>query len=265
LTIHASFLSVIFMEKLLSDSRKGIFLGIIVRNLGDIHVDIERELIISVLKLTKGGPTFFEVLIKDAKIPLKITENLVKKMQNNGLVYLRNKIIDVDSLKRLKLAVHAVQLGADLERVSSFLDWKEFENIAAIAFERNNYSVKKNLRFKHAGRRWEIDIIGCKKPIVACVDCKHWHHGMYPSAIRRIVEEQVERTSALAESLPRLAEKIECASWSRVKLVPAVLSLIPTRFKFYNNVPIVPVLQLQDFLSQLPAYVDSLKHFSKKT
>ena len=228
-------------------------------------MNIERELIISVLKLTKSGPISLQVLSKDAKVPLNIAQNFVKKTHNNRLVYLRNKIVDVDSLKRLKLALHAVQLGADLERVTSFLEWKEFENIAAIAFERNNYTVKKNLRFEYARRKWEIDIIGCKKPIVACVDCKHWHHGMHPSAIRRIVEEQVERTSALAESLPKLAEKIECPAWKRAKLIPAVLSLIPARFKYYNNVPIVPVLQLQDFLIQLPAYVDSLKNFSKKT
>ncbi len=228
-------------------------------------MNIERNLIVSILKLTKSGPISFEVLIKDAKIPLTIAENLLKKLQNNGLVYLQNKVINVDSLKRLKLAVHAIQLGADLERVTSFLDWKEFENIAAIAFVRNGYSVKRNLRFKHAGRRWEMDIIACKKPIVACVDCKHWHHGMYPSAIRRIVEEQVERTSALAESLPKLTEKIECTSWSTVKLVPAILCLTTVRSKFYNRVPIVPVLQLQDFISQLLAYMDSLKHFSKRS
>jgi len=228
-------------------------------------MNIERELSISVLKLTKSGLISLKMLSKDAKIPSKVTQNLLKKMQKNGLVYLQNKIIDVDSLKRVKLALHAVQLGADLECVTGFLEWKEFENVAAIAFERNNYAVKKNLRFKHAGRRWEIDIIGCKKPIVACVDCKHWHHGMYPSATRRIVEEQVERTSALVESLPKLAKEIECATWKRAKFIPAVLSLIPARFKYYNNVPIVPVLQLQDFLIQLPAYVDSLKNFSKKT
>ncbi len=224
-------------------------------------MNIERELIISVLKLTKNDAISVGVVTKDAKIPSTIAENLLKKLQNGGLVYLRHKVIEVDSLKRLKLAVHAINLGADLEGVSSFLDWKEFENIAAIAFEWNSYSVKKNLRFRHAGRKWEIDIVGCKKPLVVCADCKHWHHGMYSSAIRRIVEEQVERTSALAESLPKLADKIECSTWSRVKLVPAILSLIKARFKFYDNVPIVPVLQLQDFLSQLPAYADSLKHF----
>ena len=227
-------------------------------------MDIERELIISILKLTKNGPIAIELVRKDAKIPSAIAEDLFKKLQNDGLLYLRDILVEVDSLKRLKLAVHAIELSGDVERVSGFLDWKEFENIAAIAFERNGYSVKRKLRFKHAGRRWEMDIIACKKPIVACVDCKHWHHGMYPSAIKRIVEEQVERTCALAESVPKITEKIDCASWNRVKLIPAVLSLTAVRSKFYNKVPIVPVLQLQDFLNQLPAYTDSLKHFSKR-
>jgi hypothetical protein len=88
---------------------------------------------------------------------------------------------------------------------------------------------------------------------------------MYPSALKRIVEEQMERTVSLAESLSGLFGKIECASWESVKLIPAVLSLITCRFKFHDDVPIVPVLQLQDFLSQLPAYADSLKHFTKRS
>ena len=227
-------------------------------------MSIERELIISILKLTKNEPISNKIFSKDAKIPSQIAENLLKKLQKGGLIYLRKNVVEADRLQRLKLAVRAIQLDADVERVSSFLQWKEFENIAAVAFERNSYSVKKNFRFKHAGRRWEIDIVGCKRPIAICVDCKHWHHGMYPSSLKKIVEEQVRRTFALAESLPELINKIECASWDRVKFVPAVLSLVKDRFKFYDNVPIVPVLQLRDFLGQLPAYADSLKHFSKR-
>lgn len=227
-------------------------------------MNIERNLIISVLKLTRNGPIANEIVSKDARIPLQIVNDILKKLQKDGLVYLRDKVVEADSVQRLKLAVHAIRLGADFERVSSFLDWKEFENIAAIAFELNGYRAKKNLRFKHGGRRREIDIVGCKKPLVVCVDCKHWHHGMYPSALRKIVEAQVERTFALAESLPALVNKIKCASWKKAKLVPAVLSLVKGRFKFYDNVPIVPVLQLQNFLSELPAHADTLKHFSKK-
>jgi hypothetical protein len=172
-------------------------------------------------------------------------------------------VVEADSLQRLKLAVRTIELGADIENVSSFLHWKEFEGMAAIAFEHNGYRVKSNLRFRHAGRRWEIDIVGFKQPIAVCMDCKHWHHGMSPSVLRRIVEEQAQRTFALVESLPNPAVKAEFVSWDYVKFMPAVLSLVAGSFKFYDDVPIIPVLQLQDFLSQLPAYADSLKHYTK--
>jgi len=235
-----------------------------VYNSGDFLKNIERNLIISILKLTKDGPVSKELVKKDAKSSIQIAEKLLRKLLNDGLIYLHENVTEADSLQRLKLAVHAIRLGADIESISSFLQWQEFEDMAVVALERNSYSVKKNLRFIHAGRRWEIDIVGCKKPIVLCMDCKHWHHNMHPSTLRKIVEEQGERTFALAKSLPSLFGRIECASWQNVKLVPAVLSLVTGRFKYYDNVPIVSVLQLQDFLGQLPAYVDSLKHFTKR-
>jgi Holliday junction resolvase-like predicted endonuclease len=226
-------------------------------------MSIERDLIISILKLTRNGPISNELVNKDANIPHVVAEKLLRKMQNDGFIYLQKNIIEADSFQRLKLAVHAIGLGADIENASNYLQWQEFENIAAIAFERNDYSVEKNLRFKHAGRRWEIDIVGCRKPIALCVDCKHWHRGTYPSALKHVVDEQTERTSALCEALPNMTDKIECATWGTVILIPAVLLLVTGRFKFYNDVPIVPVLQLQDFLSQLPAHVNALKHFTK--
>jgi len=224
---------------------------------------IERNMLMSVLKLTKDGPVSTEIVKKDAKIPSEVAEKLLRKMQNDGLIYQRKNVVETDAQQRLKLAVQAIHLGADVESVSSFLQWQEFESMAVVALRQNGYSAQKNFRFKYAGRMWEIDIVGSKKPIAICIDCKHWHRGLYPSALKRIVEEQVRRTLALAEALPNLTSKIECASWENVKLIPAVLSLVVGRFKFYDNVPVVPVLQLQDFLSQLPAYADSLKHFPK--
>jgi Holliday junction resolvase-like predicted endonuclease len=226
-------------------------------------VAIEIGLIMSILKLTKNGPASRESVNKDAKLPSDIASKLLRKLQTDGMVYLSDNNVDADAGSRLKLAIRAVALGADIERVSDFLSWQEFEDIAAIALERNGYVVAKNVRFKHAGRKWEIDIVGCKKPLVICIDCKHWRHGMAPSALKRIAEAQVERTRALAASLPHVSLEIECAKWNKAKFIPTVLSLTQGNFKFYDMVPIVPVLQLQDFLSQLPAYTESLKYFSK--
>ena len=114
------------------------------------------------------------------------------------------------------------------------------------------------------GRRWEIDIVGCRKPLVISMDCKHWRHGMSPSALTKIAEAQVERTRELAESVPNISLELEWVKWDRVKLVPVVLVLVPGSFKLYGKVPVVPVLQLQDFLSQLPACIESLMYFVKE-
>jgi Holliday junction resolvase-like predicted endonuclease len=225
---------------------------------------IERDLIISLLKLTRKGPVLVENVIKDARITSDIVENLLQELQNEGMTNLQGDIVEASSDNRLRLAVKAASLGADAEHISSFLSWQEFEDITAIALERNGYTVAKNVRFKHAGRKWEIDIVGCRKPLVLCVDCKHWHRGLKPSALRKIVEAQAERARALLDVLPSAALKVECVKWKRVKFVPVILSLIQCSFKFYDSVPVVPVLQLQDFLIQLPAQVESLKYLVKE-
>jgi len=224
---------------------------------------IERDLLISLLKLTKDKPVLIEAVKKDSKIASDIIRKLLEKLQNEGLVYLKDSAFEISSANRLRLAVKAASLGADIEHISAFFSWQEFEDIAALAFERNGYIVTKNLRFKHAGRRWEIDVVGCRKPLVLCMDCKRWLHGVKPSALKKIVEAQVERVHALADTLPNAELKVECVKWNKARFVPVILSLFPSSLKFYDNVPVVPVLQLQDFLMQLPAQVESVTYFVK--
>lgn len=224
---------------------------------------IERDLLISLLKLTKDGSVLIKDVNKDSRIASDIVRKLLENLQNEELVYLKEKTVEISSANRLRLAVKAASFGADFERVSAFFSWQEFEGIAALALIRNGYVVAKNVRFKHAGRRWQIDVVGCRKPLVLCVDCKHWQRGLKPSALGKIVEAQVERAHALAGTLPSAELKIECVKWNRAKFIPMILSLFPSSFKFYENVPVVPVLQLQDFLVQLPAQVESLKYFVK--
>lgn len=249
-------------ESFLSQRIKGQDLGILMHNLEDHARVIERNLIIAVLKLTKGDPVSHELINKEAKIPLKLAQRLLDRLQNEGLIYSQGGFIEVDSINRLKLAVQAINLGADSERVSGLLQWKEFEAISALILERNGYVAARNLRFKHAGRRWEIDIVAYRRPLVICADCKHWRHGISPSRLRSVVREQVERARALAECLQDSTIKIGCSSWSSANAVPAVFSLTANGVKLFENVPVVSIFQLQDFLGQLSAYADSLEHFS---
>jgi Holliday junction resolvase-like predicted endonuclease len=227
-------------------------------------VSIERNLLISVLKLTKEGTALAKDVNIDAHVPSESCIFLLQKMQNENLIYFKDDIIEAESEMRLKIALKAAQLGADLQRIGDLLKWQEFEEIAAEALKINGYTVYNNVRFKHGSRRYEIDVVGCRKPLVVCIDCKRWQHAIAASALRKIVEDQCQRTEALADSLPNAKLQLECVKWDRAKFVPAVLSLMQGDCKFYYDVPIVPVLSLQDFIGQLPLYLENVKVYPKK-
>jgi hypothetical protein len=203
-----------------------------------------------------------ELVASDAKIPVQDAEELLKRFRDTELIECRDRTIEASSNQRVKIAIHAIKLGADLERVSRVLEWIEFENLAATAFEANNFVVRKRFRFNSIQRRWEIDVLGCSKPLIACVDCKHWSHGWRNSAIKKAVEAQVLRTKVLAEALSSLQNKLGLGKWRYAILVPVILSLIQGSKKFYNKVPIVPILQIQNFLNELPTHVTALTHFN---
>ncbi len=222
---------------------------------------VERNILISILKLTKSGPAEKELVATDANVPAQVTEEVLKKFRDAELVKLKDRTIEASSNQRAKIAIHAIKSGADFERVCRVLEWIEFENLAATAFEANNFAVKRRFRFKWAQRRWEIDVLGCREPLVVCVDCKHWSHGWRGSAIRKAAEAQALRTKVLAEALPSLQKEIGLFQWRQATLIPVVLSLVPGPLKFYDKVPIVPILQIQNFLNELLAHATALTHF----
>jgi Holliday junction resolvase-like predicted endonuclease len=226
-------------------------------------LSIERNLLISVLKMTKNGPALIKDVNIDTHLPSENCMSLLQKMQNENLVYLKNGKVEVDSENRLRIAIKAAYLGADLQGISDMLCWQEFEEIAAEALKINGYTVHNNIRFKHRSHRYEIDVVAFRKPLVICIDCKRWQHAIAASALRKIVEDQSRRTEALADILPDAKLHLECTKWEKAKFVPAVLSLMPGAYKFYYEVPIVPVLSLQNFIFQLPLYVENLKVYHK--
>jgi hypothetical protein len=221
----------------------------------------KRDVLISILKLATKGPVAEEAVALDAGIPVSITNELLKGFREFGLIEGEEGIIEVSSNQRVKLAIHAINLGTDIERVCKVLEWIEFENFTASAFETNNFAVKRRFRFKKAGRRWEIDVLAYSEPYVVCVDCKRWRRGWGKSAITKIVEAQTLRTKVLAETLPHLQKRILLDGWTQATLFPVVISLFPGPAKFFNNVPVVPILQLQNFLDELPGHITGLTHF----
>ena len=227
-------------------------------------MNIEAEAIISLLRLTSEGSVSHDALKKDTKMPLSTIKYLLRRLQSEGLIKVQKNTVETNTLNRLKLAARAVESGSDLERVSRLLQWKEFEAITAYCFQHNGYNVFRNVHFKHDERRYEIDVAACQGQLVVCADCKHWKRSLAPSVLNRIVEEQVQRTLAFAEALPSPKIKISLSSRGSMTFLPAIFTLVQEKVKFCDDVPVVSVLQSQDFLNELPGHVHVLKHFRKK-
>jgi Holliday junction resolvase-like predicted endonuclease len=227
-------------------------------------LSIEQKLLISTLKLTPKGSTKQECVYTDAHVPSSYGQNLLQKLQKQKLINLVNGVIRVDTQSRLAIAIQATQLGAPIEQISSYLDWKEFESMAALALELNGYTTQENVHFTNNKKRWEIDVVGARKPLVICIDCKHWHHGMHPAALRKVAETQMQRTKAFVDCLPNGKVEASFLQWTSAVFVPVILSLIPFSQKYCNRVPIVPVLQVQDFIGQLALNLDVVQTFAKK-
>jgi Holliday junction resolvase-like predicted endonuclease/predicted transcriptional regulator len=222
---------------------------------------IKTNITISLLKLTNSGSVAEEAVAMDANVPVYTANKVLNEFRELGLIECENGKIEVSSNQRVKLAIHAINNGTDIERVCKVLEWKEFENFAATAFETNNFAVKRNFRFKASGRRWEIDVLAYSEPIVVCVDCKRWRRGWGNSAIKKVAAAQAQRTEALANVPPLLQRRAVLDGWKKAILFPVILSLFPGPVKFYSKVPVVPILQLQNFLDQFQGHMTELTHF----
>ena len=221
----------------------------------------ERGVLVSLLKLTKEGITELEEISQEAHVPVQIVREVLRKHVDLVTYAPSSRSVSIGSEQRLKLVMKIVKQGADIERVCDSLTWLEFEDISIIAFKANNYETKKHFRFTWVNRRWEIDVLALKEPLIVCADCKHWHHGWSGSGSRKAAEMQAERTENLSKASKSINNKIGIGNWKRAHFVPMILSLAPGNQKFHKCVPIVPVLQLRDFLTSMPAYLNQMMHF----
>jgi hypothetical protein len=221
----------------------------------------EREVLVSLLKLTGEDKTELDNLSQEARVPVQVVREVLRKNADLVSHVTSSGLVMVDREQRLKIALKAIELGADIERVCKSLTWLEFEDISVLAFEANDFRTTKHFRFTWTNRRWEIDILAFREPLILCADCKHWRHGWSGSGSRKAAEMQIERTKVLAEASNILDDRLGVGKWKRAYFVPMILSLVPANQKFYKGVPIVPVLQLGDFLSIMPAYLGKIAYF----
>lgn len=222
----------------------------------------ERELLVTLLDLTKGEPMARGNLRAAVRVTGEALNRFLNRLSLEGLISERGSLVEASPGQRLNMAVRAVELGADLERVCRSLGWLEFEEMTAYVFEENGYRVRRRYRFQAEGRRWEMDVVASRRPLVVCAECKRWARGMSNAAAKKTAETHLEKARVFSEILMKVAEDIGLRGWRRAVVVPIAMSLTPAPMRFYSRVPVVSILELPRFISDLEGHLDRLAHFT---
>jgi Holliday junction resolvase-like predicted endonuclease len=198
-------------------------------------------------------------IVTKSRTCLPVVECFLVGLEEAGVITLADEEIHVTSEQRMRIAELAPSRGADPERVATELRWQEFEGLAAHILDTEGYVTAKHFIFRDSARKYEIDVLGAKEPMVLCVDCKHWHHGWAPSRIVAAARNQMLRVLCLSEAYAFYVRKLRIASWRSAQLLPIVLTLADVSSKMVDGVPIVSALRLRDFLCQVNPWDERLR------
>ena len=206
-----------------------------------------RELIKGIDALIPDG-----ISIQDFAIVTDTNNKTAKKILDvfikNGIGKFDGNTVYFELGDKIKAAFLIIENGGQIEQVSEYLDWKDFEGLVAQILEEKGFATIKNMILTKP--RMEIDVIGINHGIAMLIDCKHWKK-LSQSALNTIVKKQVKRVK---HYVSKTNESIA---------VPVIVTLYNERINFINKVPIVPVQQLSSFIDEFYGNLDKVKTIEK--
>ena len=192
------------------------------------------------------------VSIQDFAIVTDTNNKTAKKILD---VFIKNDIgkFDGDTVyfelgDKIKAAFLIIENGEQIEQVSEYLDWKDFEGLVAQILEEKGFATMKNMILTKP--RMEIDVVGINHGIAMLIDCKHWKK-LSQSSLNTIVEKQIKRV------------KHYVSKTNEAIAVPVIVTLYHEQINFINRVPIVPVQQLSSFIDEFYGNLDKVKTIEK--
>jgi len=162
------------------------------------------------------------------------------------------------------LVIEAWIKGYDIVELALSTGWKDVEKLCGEILSRYGYKILLNYRFRHCGRRYEIDVVGIQEPYILLVDCKRWKRGNVSSLIHA-AEEQVRRAQEFMYAFKPDKENINILNKAtNLTIIPLIVTVIDVDIKFHEGVPIVPIRYLRDFLISFKNYEDMIIKFNFK-
>jgi hypothetical protein len=174
-----------------------------------------------------------------------VARKVISFLAANNIGSTSKRVARFSGSDKLRAAMLALGSGCDIEQVSKYLSWKEFEQFASEILKYYGYRTRTNVRLIKP--RMEIDVVGSgANGFAIAVDCKHWKRTNL-SSISIFSQKQVAR----AERLLKFDRTIS-------RVVPVILTLHAESVRFIGGVPLVPIYTLGSFILDLKGFLPEI-------
>lgn len=179
-------------------------------------------------------------------------KSVLEYLVTRGIGKIANHRFSFSRSDRMKAAILALHSGNDIETVSKYLTWQDFEAFASDLLNLAGYVSERDLRFSKP-IRMQIDVLGINyaSQLAIVADCKHWKRNDL-SSLYSCAKRQAERASKLLAHRRRISYAI-----------PIILTLHVINIKFVDGIPLVPVSKFNSFVEELPLHLSEMKVISR--
>ena len=209
----------------------------------------------SLLTATRGQNSF-----QTAQLPNPVQDTtFLHSLESARLLQRREDHWNFSGYAKVRVAIRALQLGEPNRLVLSALTWQEFEEFVAHLLTFHEFQIRHRFRFS-GSRRYEIDIIASRQPVILCIDCKQYGVRLGKAAsLRTAAEAQLQRTEALATDFAQHQASLDCLDWAHPLLIPLLVTMLTEDIQFHEQIPIVPASLLNAFLLKFEEQLDTLQ------
>lgn len=227
-----------------------------------------KNLILDLLQMSKDQEEIaIDKIVQHRRIPLQRLNRLIQGLNHelDGIIEIGEDSIYIPKKEKMKLVNKAISSGISLEQVIETLHWKEFESFCLMVLDHHEFSAIHNYYFSFRKKRYEIDVIGMKKPLIFAIDAKKWKTGQ-ASALKVVVKNQINRVRAFSKSLfkSKTRQKLNLSNWKQAKIIPIIVTSKMYEIKIFERIPIIPFFKLNGFITDYHRYSQMIFRFSVK-
>jgi hypothetical protein len=174
-----------------------------------------------------------------------VAQNLLDYLIVHNIGSVHKNTVKFSGSDKINAAVLALHMRGDIEQVSTYLSWKDFEKLASEVLTSFGYRTRTNVRLVKP--RMEVDVIGTSSDgFTIAVDCKHWKRNNLQS-----ISNFSRKQAARAERLAKYEKTIS-------QVVPVMLTLHAESLRLIDSVPLVPIHKFRSFIMDVKGFLPEI-------